>query len=177
MMSLDHRRLVFIDESSAKTNMTRLYGRSAVGERARDSIPTATWNTTTMLAGIRAAGAKAPFVLSGPIDGDSFEIYVKRVLVPTLKPGDIVVMDNLSSHKNRRAREWIEAVGAVVMDLPPYSPDLNPIEKMWSKIKALLRGFKARTFEELVTAVGQAMASVTKEDIMGWFTSCGYDII
>lgn len=157
--------------------MTRLYGRAAVGERVRDSIPTATWHTTTMLAGVRAEGADAPFVLSGPIDGDSFGVYVDRVLAPVLKPGDIVVMDNLSSHKNRWARERIEAAGALVMDLPPYSPDLNPIEKMWSKIKALLRKFKARTFEELVKAVGEAIASVTKEDIIGWFHSCGYDII
>lgn len=176
MKSVDPHCLVFLDESSAKTNMTRRYGRAAAGERTRDSVPTAIWNTTTMLAGVRAGGAEAPFVLGGPMDGEAFEVYVDRVLAPTLRPGDIVVLDNLSTHKNRWARERIEAAGARVMDLPPYSPDLNPIEKMWSKVKAILRRIKARTPEELVAAVGEAIGAVTPEDIRGWFLSCGYNI-
>lgn len=155
--------------------MTRLYGRAFVGQRVRDAVPTATWHTTTMLAAIGADGARAPFVLEGAIDGAAFEIYVERILAPTLKSGDIVVMDNLSSHKNANARKWIEAAGATIWDLPPYSPDLNPIEMMWSKVKALLRKAKARSFEELVQAVGAAIQAVTTKDIHGWFNECGYD--
>jgi transposase len=157
--------------------MTRLYGRAAVGCRVRDSVPTGTWNTTTMLAAIGAGGPRAPFVLAGAIDGAAFSVYVQRVLVPALKPGDIVVMDNLSSHKNTGAREFIQAAGATIMDLPPYSPDFNPIEKMWSKVKALLRKAKARQYKSLVKAVGQALQAVTISDIQGWFKTCGYDII
>ena len=157
--------------------MTRLYGRAAVGQRVRDWVPTSAWHTTTMIAAIGLGGARAPFVLEGPIDGPAFRVYVERVLVPTLQPGDIVVMDNLSSHKDAAARRLIESVGAAVMDLPPYSPDLNPIEKMWSKIKAWLRRVKARSFDDLITAIGEALAAVTPSDIQGWYQSCGYDII
>ena len=172
----DPRRFIFLDESSAKTNMTRLYGRAAIGQRVRDSVPTATWHTTTMIAAVGAEGPRAPFLLEGAIDGAAFRTYVQRVLVPQLKPGDWVVMDNLSSHKDSVAREAIDAAGAYVLDLPPYSPDLNPIEKMWSKIKALLRAAKARCFEDLVSAMAEALERVTESDIQGWFQSCGYNI-
>jgi len=172
----DPRRLIFIDESSAKTNMTRLYGRAARGKRVHDSVPTATWHTTTMVAAVGAEGPRAPLMLEGAIDGEAFRAYVKQVLVPELKPGDWVVMDNLSSHKDALAREAIESVGAFVLDLPPYSPDFNPIEKMWSKIKALLRAAKARCFEDLVQAMAEALQKVTPSDIQGWFQSCGYII-
>jgi transposase len=156
--------------------MTRLYGRAAVGERVRDSIPTASWNTTTMIAAVGVGGARAPFIVEGAIDGFAFRVYVERVLVPALKAGDIVVMDNLSSHKDAAARRMIEAVGAKVLDLPPYSPDFNPIEKMWSKIKAWPRRAKARCFDDLAKAIADALEAVTDTDIRGWFHSCGYVI-
>ena len=174
--ALDQRRLLFIDESGAKTNMTRLYGRAPADERVNDLVPTASWHTTTMIAAVGAAGAKAPFILEGALDVQAFRAYVDQVLVPQLKPGDIVVMDNLSSHKDEEARGLIEAAGSQVWDLPPYSPDLNPIEQMWSKVKESLRQAKARTFGKLVQAVGHAIRSVTHDDILGWFGSCGYEI-
>ena len=145
-------------------------------ERVRDAIPTASWHTTTMIAAVGAAGARAPFILEGALDAQVFRAYVEQVLVPELRPGDIVVMDNLSSHKDEAARGLIEAAGSQVWDLPPYSPDLNPIEKMWSKVKESLRQAKARTFGKLTQAVGHAMGSITPDDIVGWFHSCGYDI-
>jgi transposase len=174
---IDPRRLVFIDESGARTNMTRLYGRAAVGRRVRDAVPTAHWSTTTMIAAVRADGAGAPMLLEGPIDGLSFDAWTEQVLVPELRPGDVVVLDNLSTHKHVVARARIQAAGASVLDLPPYSPDLNPIEKMWSKIKAFLRGAKARSFDELAAAFAAALRAVTAQDIRGWFQSCGYTII
>lgn len=154
--------------------MTRLYGRAPTGQRVRDSVPTGTWNSTTLVAGVRASGPVAPLALSGAMDGEIFTVYAGDVLAPVLQPDDIVVMDNLSSHKNSKARAALEAAGVRILDLPPYSPDLNPIEKMWSKIKALLRGTKARSFEALVAAIGKALTAVTQEDIRGWFQSCGY---
>ena len=177
MRHTDHRRLIFLDESGAKTNMTRLYGRAQRGIRVCDYVPTGRWETTTMIATVGRNGPQAPFVFSGPLDGDIFEIYVKRVLAPTLEPGDILVMDNLSTHKNKTARHIILATGAEIWDLPPYSPDLNPIEKMWSKIKAYLRKSKARSHEALAQAVGEALEKVTAQDIHGWFDSFGYSLI
>jgi transposase len=176
MRALDHRRLVFLDESGAKTNMTRLYGRAGIGRRALGSTPASNWSTTTMMAALGAGGADAPFVLDGAMDGDAFGVYVERVLAPTVRPGDVVVMDNLSTHRNKKARAVLEKAGASVKDLPPYSPDFNPIEKMWSKVKAALRKTEARTQRGLVKAVGAAIGAVTREDIQGWFKSCGYDI-
>jgi len=165
---------MFLDESGAKTNMTRLYGRAQRGQRVRDSVPTGRWETTTMMATVGRNGPQAPFVFSGALDGDMFEVYVERVLAPTLQPGDILVMDNLSTHKNKSARQIILETGAEIWDLPPYSPDLNPIEKMWSKIKAYLRKSKARSPEALTQAIGKALERVTTEDVQGWFESCGY---
>jgi len=156
--------------------MTRLYGRAERGQRVYDSAPGGNWETTTMIAAIGSNGPQAPFVFNGPIDAQVFRVYVERVLVPTLKGGDIVVLDNLSTHKDRYARDLILAAGAVIWDLPPYSPDLNPIEKMWSKIKACLRKAKARTYETLVEAIGHALRTVKKRDIQGWFKHCGYSI-
>jgi transposase len=166
-----------MDESGAKTNMTRLYGRGPVGQRVCDRVPNGRWETTTMIAAIGRNGPQAPWVLDGPLDGDAFTVWVEQVLVPTLQPGDILVMDNLSVHKNTRARTAIETAGAAIWDLPPYSPDLNPIEKMWSKVKAWLRKTKARTPDALHDAIGQAMARVSHEDITNWFASCGYSLI
>lgn len=130
-----------------------------------------------MLAAIGVEGACAPMLLEGAIDGDAFDAYVEQVLAPALRPGDIVVMDNLSTHKNSRARARIQTAQAEVLDLPPYSPDFNPIEKMWSKVKALLRAAKARSFDELAAAMASAIHAVTSQDAKGWFHSCGYDII
>jgi len=172
----EHSRLLFLDESGAKTNMTRLYGRAQRGERVRDSVPSGRWETTTMIAAVGRNGPQAPWVFDGALDSDIFEVYAAHVLAPTLRPGDILVMDNLSTHKNKTAREAILATGAEIWDLPAYSPDFNPIEKMWSKVKAYLRGYKARTPEALNKAIGEALTKVTAEDIRGWFRSCGYSL-
>lgn len=174
---VEHRRLLFIDESGAKTNMTRLYGRGPRGARVCDHVPCGRWETTTMIAAVGRNGPQAPWVIDGPMDGAAFSVWAEQVLAPTLQPGDIVVMDNLSVHKNAGARSAIEAAGAEIWDLPPYSPDLNPIEKMWSKVKALLRKTKARTPQALYRAIGHAMEKVTHQDIINWFASCGYSLI
>lgn len=171
---VSHHRFVFVDESGAKTNMTRLYGRAPRGTRVYDRVPNGRWETTTMIAAIGRNGAQAPFVLNGAMDGLAFAVWAKEILAPTLTKGDIVVMDNLSVHKNLQAREAIEAAGAALWFLPPYSPDLNPIEKMWSKVKACLRKTKARDSESLYTAVGLALDTVSHQDIANWFVSCGY---
>jgi transposase len=176
MTSVAHRRLIFIDESGAKTNMTRAHGRAPRGKRVVDSVPGGRWETTTMIAAVRCGGPQAPFVFPGPIDSQAFGVYVEQVLAPTLHPGDIVVLDNLSTHKDRYAREMILATGAELWNLPAYSPDLNPIEQMWSKIKASLRKSQARTYDMLVEAIGHALASVTPDDVEGWFQHCGYSL-
>jgi len=173
---LDARKLVFIDETGAKTNMTRRYGRAPVGKRVGDHAPAGHWNTTTLIAAVSESGPLAPLLLDGATDSEVFTAWVEQFLVPSLREGEIVVMDNLSSHKVKRVRELIESAGACLLYLPPYSPDLNPIEKMWSKVKALLRGAKARTQEALDKAVAQALAAVTQSDIQGWFRCCGYTI-
>jgi transposase len=171
---LDPDRLVFIDETWAKTNMTRPRGRSLRGTRLIAAVPYGHWKTTTFLAGLRTTGLTAPLVIDGPINGELFLAYVRQQLVPTLRAGDMVVMDNLSSHKRRGVREAIEATGATLAFLPPYSPDLNPIEKMFSKFKAYLRKAAARTVGGLYDALGEALRTVTERDIAGWFRSCGY---
>lgn len=175
--AIQHRRLLFIDESGAKTNMTRLYGRAPRGQRIRDRVPNGRWQTVTMIAAIGRNGAQAPFVIDGPMDGEAFAVWAAEVLAPTLQAGDIVVMDNLSVHKNCAARAAIESKGAVVWDLPAYSPDLNPIEKMWSKIKSLLRKAKARDSHALDKAIADAFKQVSLENVQNWFASCGYSFI
>ncbi len=172
--ALDVASLVFIDETGAKTNMTRRYGRALGGERVTDKTPAGHWNTTTLVAGVGTRGPLAPLLLEGALDADAFTAWVEQFLVRELRTGDVVVMDNLSSHKAQQVRPLIEKAGAKLLYLPPYSPDLNPIEKMWSKIKALLRGAKARTQEALGRAVAEALDAVTADDIKGWFRSCGY---
>lgn len=171
---VDPQRFIFIDESGAKTNMTRLHGRAKPGQRVVDSTPHSHWQTTTMLAGLRLDGAVAPMVVDGATDTDVFTAYVEQVLAPSLRPGDILVVDNLSPHKAAGIRERIEAAGAELWYLPPYSPDMNPIEGMWSKIKAWLRKVKARTFDTLVEAVAEALNHVTIDDAQGWFQHSGY---
>ena len=167
-------KLVFIDESGAKTNMTRLYGRAKAGQRAVDDAPSGHWNTTTMISSMRLDGSTACMVVDGATDKDVFKAYVQHILLPTLRPGDIVIMDNLSAHKNQEVKDLIESVGAEIWFLPPYSPDLNPIEKMWSKIKAILRTLKARTEKALIDAIAKALEAITANDVKGWFESCGY---
>jgi transposase len=169
-------RFVFIDESGAKTTMIRLYGRGFDGARVYDRVPHGHWCTTTMVAAIGLRGAVAPFVFDGAMDTEVFRAYVEHVLVPELRDGDIVVLDNLSCHADRHARRLIELTGAQVWFLPAYSPDLNPIEKMWSKLKALLRKACARTQEALYQAIAEAFAAITPNDARGWITSCGYNI-
>lgn len=169
---LDPEKLVFLDESGAKTNMTRLRGRSLYGSRLFAFAPHGHWCTTTMISAIRLNGETAAMEVEGPSDGPVFREYVRSVLVPSLHPGDIVVMDNLRTHYDAEALLLIKACGATVKFLPPYSPDFNPIEKMWSKIKTLLRGLAARTQEELSEAITKAFSSVTEQDAHGWFSSC-----
>jgi transposase len=171
---MDLARLVFVDESGAKTNMTRLYGRAIAGQRATDEIPSGHWSTTTMIPSVRLDGSTACMVVDGATTKDIFEAYAEQILLPNLKAGDIVVLDNLSAHKSQHVRELIESIGAELWYLPAYSPDLNPIEKMWSKIKSILRTLKDRTEEALIHAIAKALEMITASDAKGWFESCGY---
>ena len=174
---LDARRLVFIDESGAKTNMTRLRGRALRGQRVIDHAPHGHWNTTTMIASIRLDGATSCMAVDGATTQDIFREYVRQILCPTLRAGDMVILDNLSAHKDQTCVSLIEARGATLHFLPPYSPDFNPIEMMWSKVKAFLRKAKARTIEELAKAIRLALQTITSQDAAGWLKECGYNII
>lgn len=157
--------------------MTRLRGRAERGRRLHAHAPCGRWQSTTMISSIRLDGTTACMTIAGATDTEVFRAYVGEVLCPTLRRGDIVVMDNLGAHKSPATHELIKAAGAEVRFLPAYSPDFNPIEKMWSKVKALLRSAEARTPEELDQAIGAALAKVTPNDARGWFASCGYSII
>lgn len=174
LKEIDPRRLVFIDESGAKTNLTRVRGRAPRGERVVEHIPHGHWQTTTMISAVRTSGPCAPFVVTGATDSDVFRCYVRHVLVPQLNAGDVVVMDNLRPHKASGVREMIEAAGASLLYLPPYSPDFNPIENMWSKVKQFLRSAAARTFDTLVEAIATALRTVSEDDCLGFFRHCGY---
>jgi len=168
--------LIFIDETGASTKMARLRGRAPRGERCRASVPHGHWKTTTFTAGLRLDGLAAPFVLDGPMDGVAFLTYVRRVLVPDLAPGDIVVMDNLPAHKVSGVRKAIEAAGARLLYLPPYSPDFNPIEMAFSKLKALLRKAAARTVDELWTVIADCLDAFTPDQCQNYFAAAGYDL-
>lgn len=157
--------------------MTRQRGRALRGQRVHASAPHGHWHTTTMISSIRLDGTTAAMAIGAPTDTEVFATYVRRVLCPTLRAGDIVIMDNLRPHKNEGTLALIAAAGATVLFLPAYSPDLNPIEKMWSKIKALLRGAQARTRETLIKAIAAALQTVTPKDAIGWFASCGYSFM
>jgi transposase len=172
---LDPDRLVFVDESWASTNMTRRHGRCRRGERLRMSVPHGHWKTTTVIAGLRNSGIVAPFVIDCPVNRAVFEAWVAHGLVPILRPGDIVVMDNLSSHKGPKVRELIEAAGAELRHLPPYSPDFNPIENAFSKLKALLRKEAARTIDALWAAIGRLVVLITSDECQNMFAAAGYD--
>jgi transposase len=154
--------------------MARLRGRAAKGERCLSPVPFGHWKTTTFTAGLRLTGLAAPFVLDGPMDGDAFLAYVSQVLVPELKTGDIIIMDNLPAHKVRGVRQAIEAAGASLIYLPPYSPDLNPIEKAFAKLKAILRKAAARTLDGLWDAIAHALAAFTPQECANCFAACGY---
>lgn len=155
--------------------MTRSHGRCAKGQRLRMGFPHGHRKTTTFIAGLRLGGMVAPMVLDGPINGAWFEAYVEQVLVPTLSAGDVVIMDNLSSHKRAAARTLIENAGARLVFLPPYSPDFNPIEKAFAKLKALLRKAAERTVDGLWTAIGNLIGHITPTECRNYFNSCGYD--
>ena len=157
--------------------MTRLWGRARRGRRVHAAAPCGRWRSTTMISSIRLDGTTACMTISGATDTDVFRTYVREILCPELRPGDIVVMDNLGAHKSPATLELIAAKGAEVRFLPPYSPDLNPIEKMWSKVKSLLRRAEARTPEDLDGAIGEALSKITANDARGWFNSCGYSFI
>jgi transposase len=171
---LDPERLIFIDETWASTNMARRYGRAPRGKRLHAGIPHGHWKTTTFIAGLRLTGMAAPMVLDGPINGLSFQAYVDQVLLPELNPGDIVVMDNLGSHKGAGVRPAIEAAGAILLYLPPYSPDLNPIENAFAKLKAMLRKAARRTVDSLWATIGTLIDQFSPKECANYFAAAGY---
>lgn len=172
---LDPSKLVFLDETGASTKMARLRGRSPKGERCRASVPHGHWKTTTLVAGLRLDGITAPGVIDGAMDGELFTLYAEHFLAPTLNEGDIVILDNLPAHKVTRAREVIEDAGATLLFLPPYSPDFNPIEQAFAKIKALLRKAAARTVEALETPIAYALKAFTPDECANYFANSGYE--
>jgi transposase len=167
---------VFLDESGVTTQMTRLWGRALRGERVPEGAPAGHWQTLTLLGAMTVGGLVATMTIESPTDGDVFLAYLEQVLCPVLQPGQVVIMDNLSAHKVAGVRQRIEQAGATLLYLPPYSPDFNPIEKAWAKIKQRLRSAKARAADALDRAVTQAIAAVTPENATAWFRHCGYGI-
>jgi transposase len=174
---LDPRRLVFLDETGAKTNMIRTYARARKCERAIDFAPNGHWHVTTLIAGITCEGAIAPMVLNGAMDTLAFEAYLAQVLIPALPKDAILVMDNLPAHKPATVIRLLEEAGVQPLYLPPYSPDFNPIELMWSKVKAYLRGAKARTEEELYASIAAALNTVSPKESRAYFRHCFVGII
>jgi transposase len=173
---IDAKRLIFIDETWAKTNMTRLRGRAPRGERLIDKTPHGHWKTTTLIAALGIEGMRCSTVVDGAVNGDVFEAFVKQVLLPELRTGDIVIMDNLSSHKRQRVRQLIESSGARLAFLPPYSPDLNPIEMIFSKIKQLLRSLQTRTQTQLWESMQTVLNNVTPSDAQNCYQHAGYTL-
>jgi transposase len=171
---LDPTRLVFIDETWAKTNMTRRQGRCARGRRLAAKVPHGRWRTLTFLAAVRVNRIDAPCVIDGPINGRSFLAYIEQVLIPTLKPGDVVIMDNLGSHKGKAVRQAIRAAGAKLLFLPPYSPDLNPIEQVFAKLKTLLRKAAERTIEATWQRIGELLDQFTASECANYLANAGY---
>jgi transposase len=166
--------LVFIDETWTTTNMTRLRGRSPRGKRLIAAVPHGHWKTSTFVAALRTSGLTAPLVVDGAMNGEVFRAYVEQILAPTLSPGDIVILDNLRSHKVAGVREAIERRGASLVYLPPYSPDLNPIEQAFAKLKALLRKLAARTIAALWNALGELLKRFTPQECANYLTNAGY---
>jgi transposase len=171
---MDPERFVFLDETST-TNMTRRYGWGPRRERLVDAAPWGHWKTSTFVAGLRAAGVIAPFIISGAMDGPAFRAYVSQVLAPELHKGDVVVMDNLPAHKVSGVREAIRAAGAGILYLPPYSPDLNPIEQLFAKLKALLRKVGARTKTALWDTIAVSLAGFSPSECRNYLTNSGYE--
>jgi transposase len=172
---MDPATFVFLDETGAATNMARRYGWGPRGERLVDATPHGHWRTTTFVAGLRSTGIIAPLVLDGPMTGEAFRAYVEQFLAPTLSKGDVVVMDNLGAHKVAGVREAIAAAGASILYLPPYSPDLNPIEQAFAKLKALLRKAAARTREALWGAIGRLLDSFNPDECRNYLANSGYE--
>ena len=171
---IDPARLVFIDETWTKTNMEPLRGWAPQGERLMAKVPHGHWKTTTFIAALRHDRIDAPWLIDGPINGEGFRTYVEKVLVPTLRPGDLVILDNLGSHKGKAIRQALRAAGAKLFFLPKYSPDLNPIEQVFAKLKHLLRKAAARTVEALVAAIGELLGAYTAEECANYFAHAGY---
>jgi transposase len=172
----DARGYVFIDESGVTTDLLRRYGRSLRGVRLRDYTPCGHWQTHTVVAGLRVDGLSAPAVFDGPIDNPTFLAYVEQVLVPTLRPGDVVVLDNLTMHKQPEVQAAIERVGAQLRFLPPYSPDLNPIELAFAKLKAFLRAARPRSFDQVVELVAIALELFSPPECLNFIRHCGYRV-
>jgi len=171
---LDPKRLVFLDETGTATNMARQRGRCRRGARLIGRVPHGHWKTTTLVAGLRVNGVTAPFVIDRAMNGRIFRTYIERCLVPTLAPGDVVIMDNLRAHKVAGVRRAIEAAGATLLYLPPYSPDLNPIEQFFAKLKALLRKAAERTVEGLWAAIGRFLAALPADECSRYLAHAGY---
>jgi transposase len=175
-LKLDPTHLVFIDETWAKTNMTRLRGRATAGQRLVAKVPHGHWKTTTLIAALGQSGMRCATTVDAAVNRDVFEAFVEQVLLPSLKSGDVVVMDNLSSHKGARVRQLIESVGASVLYLPPYSPDLNPIELAFAKLKQLMRSAAHRTIDALWNDVQRMLDLITPHDAAGFYRHCGYTL-
>jgi transposase len=173
---IDPACLVFLDESGVTTEMTRRYGWGLRSERVREAIPAGHWRTLTVLAALTTQGVLASMSVESPTDGDVFLAFVEHVLAPQLQPGHLVILDNLAAHKVDGVRQLIEARSASVLYLPPYSPDFNPIEQAWSKLKQLLRGVKARLLDQLEPALARAITAITPQDALAFFQHCGYRI-
>jgi transposase len=171
---MDPARFVFLDETASATNMARRYGRCCAGERLVAAVPHGHWKTTTFISGLRQSGVIAPLVLDGAMTGRAFRAYVEQFLAPVLEPGDVVVLDNLAAHKADGVREAIRAVGASILYLPPYSPDLNPIEQLFAKLKALLRKAAARTKDALWATIGHLLATIPPTECAHYLHHCGY---
>ena len=176
VQAIPPEKLIFLDESGVTTQMTRQWGRAPKGQRIDEAAPQGHWEVLTTLGAMSLRGIDAAMTIASPTDGDVFAAYVEQALCPKLQPGDVVILDNLSAHKVVGIRERIEARGAQLIYLPPYSPDLNPIEKAWSKFKQFLRSAKARSQEALEQAVGDALKTITPDNAAAWFRHCGYGI-
>ena len=172
---MDPARFVFLDETGAATNMVRRTGWSLRGERLADNAPHGHWKTTTFVAGLRTSGIVAPCVLDGPMTGEVFRAYAEQMLAPTLAPGDVVVMDNLPAHKVAGIKQALQAAGASLLYLPPYSPDLNPIEQAFAKLKALLRKAACRTRDALWNAIGALLDAFSPAECRNYVANCGYE--
>ena len=170
---MDPARFVFLDETGTATNMARRYGRCSASERLVSAVPHGHWRTTTFVAGLRQTGIVAPLVLDGPMTGTAFRAYIEQFLAPALDPGDVVVLDNLAAHEVDGVRQAIAAAGASILYLPPYSPDLNPIEQLFAKLKALLRKAAARTKDDLWSTIGRLLEAMPQCQCANYLTHCG----